>query len=198
VYLDTYTVFVELVDTQVWSGTLNLRQIKEMTITCLVYRLSLRFVDQFGNALPRADVTLRKFVSPGRYAPGQPIKLVTDDTGSVSSLLPSGSYEVSCVYGIYTGLITITLANDYSGTVNCNVNSNLWILSSLVTVPLIGLTVLMERRRLRKPLVVRRYRNMLLKLESMYNSGLVEYKTYRKLRSEYEAKLMELGGRAMR
>jgi len=197
VYVDTgYTVFVEWVDTQVWVGTLNLRQVRETTVRCSVYRLSIRFVDQFGNALPRADVTLRKFVS-GRYAPGQPIKLVTDDTGSVSSLLPSGSYEVSCVYGIYTGFITITLASDYSGTVNCNVNSNLWILSSLATVPLIGLTVLMERRRLRKPLVIRRYRNMLLKLESMYNSGLVEYKVYRKLRSEYEAKLMELGGRAM-
>jgi len=37
-----------------------------------------------------------------------------------------------------------------------------------------------------------------LKLESLYESGLVEYKLYRKLRERYEAKLMELGGREVR
>jgi hypothetical protein len=36
---------------------------------------------------------------------------------------------------------------------------------------------------------------MLMKLESMYSGGLVEYRIYRKLKDEYEAKLMELGGR---
>jgi hypothetical protein len=39
---------------------------------------------------------------------------------------------------------------------------------------------------------------MLSKLESMYSNGLVEYKIYRKLKEEYEAKLMELGGRKRR
>ncbi|MEM3041782.1 MAG: carboxypeptidase-like regulatory domain-containing protein, partial [Nitrososphaerota archaeon] len=53
-YLDNYTVFVEWASTQVWAGTLNLRENRETTIRCSVYRLSLRFVDQFGNALPRA------------------------------------------------------------------------------------------------------------------------------------------------
>jgi len=57
---------------------------------------------------------------------------------------------------------------------------------------------LLERKRLGKPLEVRRYKNMLSKLESMYKSGLVEYRLYRRLREEYEARLMELSGREMR
>jgi hypothetical protein len=39
---------------------------------------------------------------------------------------------------------------------------------------------------------------MLLKLESIYSNGLAEYKIYRKLKEEYETKLMELGGRKRR
>jgi hypothetical protein len=39
---------------------------------------------------------------------------------------------------------------------------------------------------------------MLSKLETMYKNGQVEYKIYRKLREEYEARIMELGGREMR
>jgi hypothetical protein len=39
---------------------------------------------------------------------------------------------------------------------------------------------------------------MLSKLEMIYKNGQVEYKIYRKLREEYEARIMELGGREMR
>ena len=56
----------------------------------------------------------------------------------------------------------------------------------------------MERRKFRKPLEIRKYRKNLLELESMYKQGLVEYKIYRKIKEEYESKVIELGGREIR
>jgi hypothetical protein len=68
----------------------------------------------------------------------------------------------------------------------------------LLILPFASFTVILERRKLRTPLEIRRYKNMLSKLEMIYKNGQVEYKIYRKLREEYEARIMELGGREMR
>jgi hypothetical protein len=75
---------------------------------------------------------------------------------------------------------------------------NIWLLAFLVATPLVGLTLILEWKKVKTPLVIKRYRNMLLKLGSLYDNGQVEYKIYRKLKEEYETKLMELGGREMK
>lgn len=90
------------------------------------------------------------------------------------------------------------LVSNHEEIVHCNMQLNILFLALFVASPLAGLTLLLERRKLRKPIEIRRYRSMLSNLESMYRSGQVEYRLYRKVREEYEAKLMELGGREMR
>jgi len=192
----SYTVYVEFMGVQAWSGTVDIRRDRDKTIRFMVYRLTLNFVDQFGNKLSKADVTLKKITSRGRY--GFTLELETDENGRISYLLPYGSYEVFCSAGIYSGSIIVNLDNDYVTTVICNVNDLLWISIFGVAFPLVILTLLMERRKLKKPLEIKKYRDMLSRLESMYKNGTVEYRIYRKLREEYEAKIMELGGREMR
>jgi len=197
IYLDNYTVFAEWMGAEVWSGNVYLSTDRELTIECSVFRLALRVTDPSDNPLPYAGVVLRRKISPWRYV-GPTLKLETDERGYVSRLLPSGIYEASCSSGIYSGLATINLMENYGETVRCDVQLNVWLVTLSLASPLFGLAVLLERKRLRKPLEIRRYKSMLSKLESMYKSGLVEYRLYRRLREEYEAKLMELGGREMR
>jgi len=197
IYLDNYTVFAEWMGTEVWSGVVDVHKDRELTVRCSVFRLMLRVTDPFGNPLPYADVILRKKITSWRYI-GSPLELETDETGYVSRLLPSGIYEASYFYGIYSSMNIINLVEDYGETVRCNVQLSVLLLTLSVASPMVALTLLLERKRLRKPVEIKRYKNMLSKLESIYKSGLVEYKVYRKLREEYEAKLMELGGREMR
>lgn len=201
VYVGNYKVVVEWMRAEVWSGFINLYQdrarLKTEPIRTLVYRLYLRSLDPSGTPLTRATLTLRKVITPGRYM-DVGLRLVTDDRGSVSTLLPSGTYEVSTSYGIYSGYVIVNLASNYAETVRTNIQLNIWLLTIFVSSPLVIITLLLERKRLRKPLEIRRYKNMLSRLESMYKGGQIEYRLYRQLREEYEAKLMELGGREIR
>jgi hypothetical protein len=150
----------------------------------------VRCLDQLGSDLPMAIVVIT----------GQGIssELQTDDSGSVSLLLPEGSYLIYVSYGILESQQSVDLNNDISAIAACNVRPMIWFSSLAMILPVVALTVILERRKLRTPLQIRRYKTMLSKLESMYKNGVVEYKIYRKLREEYETKIMELGGREMR
>jgi hypothetical protein len=198
-YLGTYTVSVKYNGVEVWAGTVDIYQEKGKTIECAVYRLTLRFLDPFGNSLPKAEVTITKKepFSHGAYFI-EVFVSETDETGGISLLLPPDTYIVSCSSGIFSALKNIALDSGYEMDVGCNVKIIFWLLMLVVTVPLLLFTLLFERRKLRTPLEIRRYKSMLSELESMYGNGLVEYKVYRKLREEYEAKVLELGGREMR
>ncbi|MEM3135084.1 MAG: carboxypeptidase-like regulatory domain-containing protein, partial [Candidatus Bathyarchaeia archaeon] len=159
--------------------------------------VSVKVVDLFNRPLPRSKVFVRR-AGIGRYSGELVVELETDENGLALSMLPPGTYEISVFSGIYYGKSTVTLTSGGLGksiTIQCNIQLGVWGLILLVSLPLSALSLLLERRRLRRPLEYRRYKNMLMKLESMYNSGSIEYKIYRKLKDEYEAKLMELGGR---
>jgi hypothetical protein len=190
--LGNYTVNVGWMGTQVASGTVNIQSDYGKTITCWVYSLTLRSVDQFGNVLPKADVVIQ--------ATNQRIRADTDtdETGSLAILLPQGSYAVFIDSGIFSGSQAVNLGSNQNYTVICNIKPIVWISLVLLILPFTSFTVLLERRKLRTPLEIRRYKNMLSKLEMMYKNGQVEYKIYRKLREEYDARIMELGGREMR
>jgi hypothetical protein len=196
IYVDNYTVFIDWSGVEVFSGTINTGFSKSLKIKASVFEVSLRITGPFGEPLPYSKVVLSKRIS-GRYI----IDLresEADRNGFITFLLPPGTYEISCTSGIYLGKISVNLFDNYSGIVQCNLHPNVWILLFLISLPLSLLSLLLERSKLRRPLEYRRYQNMLSKLESMYSNGLVEYKIYRKLKEEYEAKLMELGGRKRR
>ncbi|MFQ6095735.1 MAG: collagen binding domain-containing protein, partial [Candidatus Bathyarchaeia archaeon] len=200
IYLDDYAVFAEWGGVEVWSGPVDVYKEREWTIKCPVFRLTLQVVDPFGNALPNADITFRKRVRRwGRWTyVDLPFKFKTDENGHFSQLLPSDTYVLYCTEGMYLGSLTVDLKSNYADTVFCSIQPHIWVQTFFITSPIIALALLLERRKLKRPLEIRRYKNMLSRLDSMYKNGLVEYKIYRKLREEYEAKLMELGGREVR
>jgi len=197
VYLDNYTVVAEMFEREVWSGIINVYKSRVWEIRCPVFTLTLQFVDPFGNPLPRARVILSKRMTYGAHL-SFTLELKTDDNGYISYSLPSGVYEISCSYGIYYGSIVVTLDSEYFSVIKCNPHMSFWLMVAFVSFPLVIFTLILERQKLKKPFKIRKYRNVLLKLESMYENGLVDYQLYRKLREEYEAKLMELGGREVR
>ncbi len=200
VYLDNYTVVAEMFEREVWSGIVDVYKSRVWEIRCPVFTLTLRFVDPSGNPLPRARVIIGKRIRYGRYGTSVSftLELETDDDGYISHQLPSGMYEISCYYGVYYGLIVVTLDSEYFSVVKCNPHMSFWLMVVFVSFPLAIFTLILERQKLKKPLKIRKYRNVLLRLESMYENGLVDYQLYRKLREEYEAKLMKLGGREVR
>ena len=196
VYLDDYMIHVEWMGIEVWSGTMNLYEGRERTIRCQVYRFTLQCKDLFGKELTKADVTLKREISRGKST--VILRSETDEKGSISLLLPYGSYEVSCSYGVYSGSTRIILDDDQVANLACSIRFDVWTPMVAVALPLVILTIFLERRSLRIPLEIRRYKSMLSKLESMYQTGQVEYKIYRKIKEELEAKIMELGGREIR
>jgi len=196
VYVDNYTIFVDWSGVEVFSGTINTGLNRNLKIRVSVFEVSLRITGLFGEPLPYSKVVLSKRIS-GRYI-SDIRELEADRNGFITFLLPPGTYEISCVSGMYLGKISVNLFDNYSGVVQCNLHPNVWILLFFVSLPLSILSLLLERSKLRRSLEYRRYQNMLLKLESMYNNGLVEYRIYRKLKEEYETKIMELGGRKRR
>lgn len=198
IYVDRYTVFVKWMGRQVWSGNLDTYKNREFTIKCSVFNLIVRVEDPFGNPIRKANVTLTTAIRGWSHRSGISLRLKTDENGYVSCLLPSDTYDISSSYGIYSGFTIVDLTSDHQITLRCEVQLNLWILTFLIASSSVALTVLLERKNMRKHLEIRRYKKLLSKLDEMYTSGLVEYKIYRKLREEYEANLMKLGGREMR
>jgi len=188
----SYTVNVEWMGTQVASQTVNVQTDYGRTIACGVFRLTLNCKDQFGNPLSKADVFLETTNERIRADTD------TDNVGVLTMLLPQGTYRINVDYGIFSGSLIIDLNSDQSHTVTCNIKPIIFVSLVLLIVPLAFFTVVLERRKLRTPLEIRKYKNMLARLETMYKNGQVEYKIYRKLREEYDAKIMELGGREMR
>ncbi|MEM3194394.1 MAG: carboxypeptidase-like regulatory domain-containing protein [Candidatus Bathyarchaeia archaeon] len=200
IQIDNYTIFVEWLGAEVFSGKIDSSVSRNVELRVSVFEVILRLVDPFRKPLPHSTITvkrtiLRRAISGYLMETQELVKMESDENGYISCLLPSGTYEISCSSGIYSGKINVNLTENYSGTLWCNVEFRIWILLLLISLPLSLISLLLERRKLRRPLEYRRYQSMLLKLESMYNSGLVEYKIYRKLKEEYETKLMELGGR---
>lgn len=193
-YIGNYTIFVDWMGAQIFSGVVNTRSVRELRIRTSVFKVSLHIKGPLGESLPRSKIFISKIISRRTVSVGE----IEADNGFITFFLPFGTYELSCVSGIYYGKITINLSDNYSGAIQCNVHSNVWALIFLLSSPLLILSLMIERNKLRKPLEYRRYQNMLSKLESMYSSGLVEYKIYRKLKEEYETKLIELGGRRRR
>jgi len=119
----------------------------------------------------------------------------TDEQGYFSCLLPEGRYDIRSSYGIYTSLISVDLYSDSEEIMVCRINFTVWFLTYLIPIPLVILILIVEGKKLRKPMEIRKYKRLLSRLENLYESGLIEYKIYRRLREEYETKLMELGGR---
>lgn len=202
-FVDNYTVFVDWNGVEVFSGMVNTELSKSLEITAPVFEVALRVTDPLGRPIPKSKIVLKR-VLLRRVASGyltetlKSFELESDEDGFLLCLLPSGTYEISCSSGIYFGKTTISLTNNYSGVLQCSIQFNAWLLLFLVSLPLSVLSFLLESRRLKKPLEYKRYQSMLSKLEAMYSNGLVEYKIYRKLKEEYETKLMELGGRRRR
>jgi hypothetical protein len=167
---------------------------------CPVYEVSFNIVDPFGNALVNTRLTLRRFWRTwGRTTYFGPyIFLETDDMGKISTLLSGGLYEVKCSKTIYIKKATLQITGDSENTIEAHIKIDIWLLGFFVTLPLIGLSIVMERKRVMKPKEIRKYKKMLLQLESMYKSETVEFRIYKKIKEEYETKLMQLGGRGIR
>ncbi len=195
VYLDIYRIYLYWMGTQVWSGAINTTEVRELTTSCPIYTVVFSFVDQFGNPLADADATLR-MRSQTTWVPF--IEMKTDAEGRCTQLLPAGTYQVSCAQKIYATNSIVSISHDGPIKVACSIQSTIWLLTFFVALPLVLFSLVVERKKIKAPMEIKRYRTMLMKLGSMYNNGQVEYKIYRKLKEEYEAKLMELGGRVMR
>ncbi|MCD6465258.1 carboxypeptidase regulatory-like domain-containing protein [Candidatus Bathyarchaeota archaeon] len=203
IYVDEYRVFVDFLGFEVYSGVINTGLQRNVSIKASVFEASLKVVDPSGNPIPYSKVHVIRVVWYWRPYSWRSTTLTvkeveTDEQGRVTLLLPSGKYDFSVHSGIFFGSLNINLMENYSGTLNCSIHHGVWIILFLVSLPLSILSLLIERKRLKKPMEYRRYRRMLAKLESMYSSGLVEYKIYRKLKEEYETKIMELSGRRRR
>jgi hypothetical protein len=186
----SYTINVLWMGTQVWSGSVDIRKDRDKLIRCRVYLLTVRCLDQLGSDLPKASVIITGL--------GVSTALQADDSGMVSLLLPQGQYRILVSYDISENQQVVNLNDDVAISMISNVKPIIWLSAIAVILPVATLTVFLERRKLRTPLKIRKYKTMLFKLESMYKNGVVEYKIYRKLREEYESKIMELGGREMR
>lgn len=195
VYVGNYTVFINWMDREIFSGTIRVEE-ERLTVKCPVFEVSFRVTDFIGNPLPYSQVTVRRMIGTGRFS--QILENLTNENGLITLLLPSGIYEFSFSNGIFSAKRNINVNRNYSEVVQCNIDINTWLTLTLISIPLLILSLLMERKRIRSYLEFKRYQNMLMKLEAMYNSGLVEYKIYRKLREEYETKLMKIGGRRVR
>ena len=196
IYLGNYTIYLEWMGVQVWSGTLEPQRNRELTVQCQVYHLTIQFTDPFGKKLVGAEVLVERKRSPTIRE--KILKLETDSEGRVSILLPYGSYRFYCSHGIYFGSLELVLNDDAEKKLTCNVRFDVWISMVIIAVPSVTFTIILEWRRLKAPLEIRRYRNMLSRLEAMYKAGQVEYKIYRKIREELETKIIELGGREVR
>lgn len=198
-YAERYVVDVVWEGLQVWTGIVDLHTNDEWTIECPLYRLRVRVLDPSGEPIRNALVVVSRL--QGRYGrlKGEVLyREKTDEWGYVRVLLPTGRYEVRASYGIYTSVIVVDLLYDMDKVMTCSVNMTALFLTLVMPVPLVALIFVLERKKLKKPLEIRKYKEMLSKLENLYENGLIEYKLYRKLRDEYETKLMELGGRMMR
>ncbi|HIE14642.1 TPA: hypothetical protein EYP70_05160 [Candidatus Bathyarchaeota archaeon] len=198
VYSGRYSIFAEWEGMEIWSGIVDVTG-EEIVLKCPVFRLAVKVLDPSGNPVPDAQVTISRVTRRYRTYVTTVIRTgKTDKFGYYTCLLPQSRYEVTCSYGIYRGLTIFDLDSNMNVEIACYANAGVWFSAFIVPLPLLILTIMLERRKLKKPMEMKKYRTMLEKLENLYENGLIEYRLYRKLREEYETKLMELGGREFR
>jgi len=197
IYADNYTVFAEWMGKEIWMGAINVNEEREFLIRASVYRFSIIAKDPFGNNIPHAHIILKSKTGSHRTSHLN-LELETDESGNLSLLLPGGSYEISCSSGIYSGGMVVLLKENMRITVHCNIHLNVWLTVLAIAFPAVISAFYLERRRLKIPLEIRKYKRLLMRLESLYREGAVKHKIYQRLREEYEKKIMELTGRRIR
>jgi len=159
------------------------RLVTEVTIRTRIYTLTINAMDMWGNPLQRAQVILRPVQGITRRI------LVTGDDGLLSLQLSTGNYSVEVSSGGYIGSLTVNLRSSDTVEVRCGINFVIYISIALSSSGWIALGFIWRWKTRGFSYEELKVKDMITKLDELYEAGEVEYPLYRKLKDEYSSQL---------
>jgi len=181
-----YTYLVDWTGTRVASGFIypdKLEFITDVTIRSRVYTMTIDAMDMWGNPLQRAQVIIRPVQGITRTI------LVTGDDGLLSLPLSTGNYSVEVSSGGYIGSLTVNLKSSSTVEVRCGINLVVYISIALSSSGWIALGFIWRWKTRGFSYEELKVKDMITKLDELYEAGEVEYPLYRRLKEEYSSQL---------
>jgi len=185
-----YTFVVRWLGTRVFSGGLNVnRQLVESRVRVRVLELRVRFVDPLGNPLPGGTVEV------AREGSVQGFLTSSVSMGWVfSAMLPIGNYTLRFRGGFFSKDVKISMSNSLNMVVTCDLLISIPVAFALAGVCWAG-TVFMWQAKTRKvSLDEMKLKDMIKKLDILYQQGEVDDAMYRRIREEYVTRLRKIKG----
>jgi hypothetical protein len=179
-----YTYLVDWGGTRVASGFIypnNL--ITDVVIRAKVYTMTVSVTDVWGNPLQRAQVAVRMSQSVKSRS------LVTDDKGLCSLSLSIGNYTVDINSGGYVGSKEVNLKSSSLVEVQGGVNSIVYVTLAMSSSGWVALGFVWRWKTRGISYEELKVKEMVLKLDELYEAGEVEYPLYKKLKDEYSSQL---------
>lgn len=179
-----YTYLVDWTGTRVASGFIYPNKlVTDVTIRSRVYTMTIDAMDMWGNPLQRAQVIIRPVQGITRTI------LVTGDDGLLSLPLSTGNYSVEVSSGGYIGSLTVNLKSSRTVEVRCGINLVVYISIALSSSGWIALGFIWRWKTRGFSYEELKVKDMITKLDELYEAGEVEYPLYRRLKEEYSSQL---------
>ena len=179
----TYALSIDWMNVRVGENY-NLTS-NNITMIARINRLTLLVLDALGR--PMTETNVRFTSEQGLIGTYQ-----TNASGYVSLNLPEDVYIIEVYQGMNQGLIRINLNRPLLVTLRCQISYLTLTYTSMVLAAWIGISIFWRWRRRGTILQVIKLKNMISKLDALYEKGEIKYSHYQKLRAEYEERLIDL------
>jgi len=174
--------------TRVAAGFINPTSglVADVTVRSRVYAVAIAATDFWGNPLRGAQVTVRPVQSVTAKS------LVTDNNGSCSLFLSTGNYTVDMSAGGYVGSEVVDVRSSSAVDVRGTINPVVYATIALSSSGWVALGIVWRWKTRGLSYEELKVKEMIAKLDDLYEAGEVEYPLYRRLKEEYSSQLRQV------
>jgi len=182
-----YTYLVDWTGTRVATGFIYPdKLVYNVTIRSRVYMIAIVATDIWGNPLQEAQVIVKPVQSITSKT------LVTDNNGHCSLLLSTDNYTIDVNSGGYVASMIVNVKSSSSIEVRGSISSVVYASIALSSSGWIALGFIWRWKTRGLSYEELKVKEMITKLDELYEAGEVEYPMYRKLKDEYSSQLRQV------
>jgi hypothetical protein len=185
-----YTFIVRWLGIRVFSGWLSVdRELVECQARARVLELSVKFVDPLGNPLSGGTVEVAREGSAQSF-----LKLPVDMDGIFSTMLPVGNYTLRFRGGLFSKDVKINVLSPLDMVVVCDLSISIPVALALTGACWAGTVFMWQARTRRVSLEEMKLKDMIEKLDALYQQGEIDETMYSRIRDEYVKRLRKVRG----
>jgi len=185
-----YTFVVKWLGIRVFSGWLDVdKGLVEYRAVARVLELRVKFTDPLGTPLSGGTVELEREGS----AQGL-LRLSVSNDGILSTMLPVGNYTLRFRGGLFSKDVKVSLFNPLDMVVFCDLSASIPVALAVTGACWAGTVFMWQAKTRRVSLEEMKLKDMIEKLDALYQQGEVDEAMYSRIREEYTTRLRRVRG----